>query len=60
MTIDGQSATVNYAVAPPLSVPGVLEISAVVPATATAGPAISVVVNVGGVDSQPGVTMAIK
>jgi len=60
VTIDGQVAALNYAVAPPGSVPGVLEISAIVPATATAGAAIPVVVNIGGVDSQSGVTMAIK
>jgi len=58
--IDGQPATVNYAVAPPGSVPGVLEISAVVPSSATSGTAIPVLVNVGGVDSQLGVTMAVK
>jgi uncharacterized protein (TIGR03437 family) len=58
--IDGQPATVNYAVAPPGSVPGVLEISADVPATASSGTAIAVLVNIGGVDSQPGVTMGVK
>jgi uncharacterized protein (TIGR03437 family) len=60
VTIGGQAATVNAAQAAPGSVPGVLQINVVVPLTAPTGPAIPVVVNIGGVDSQANVTMAIK
>jgi uncharacterized protein (TIGR03437 family) len=60
VTIGGQAAAVNGAQAPPGSVPGVLQINAVVPATAPTGAAVPVIVNIGGVDSQANVTMAIK
>jgi len=60
VTIGGEAATVNSAQAPPGSVPGVLQINLVVPATAPTGAAIPVVVNIGGVDSQANVTMAVK
>ena len=60
VTIGVDAATVNSAQGPPGSVPGVLEISVVVPTTAPAGAAIPIVVNIGGVDSQANVTMAIK
>ena len=60
VTIGGQAATVNASQAAPGSVPGLLQINAVVPATATVGLAAPVVVNIGGVDSQTGVTMAVK
>jgi len=60
VTIGTDAATVNSAQGPPGSVPGVLEISVVVPATAPASPAVPIVVNIGGVDSQANVTMAIK
>ena len=60
LTIGGQSATVQAAVAPPGSVPGVLQVNATVPATVATGNAIPVVLAVGGVNSQSGVTMVIK
>ena len=60
VTIGGQAATVNGAQAPPGSVPGVLQINVVVPSTAPTGAAIAVIVNIGGVDSQANVTMAIR
>jgi uncharacterized protein (TIGR03437 family) len=60
VTIGGQAATINAAQAPPGSVPGVLQINLVVPATAPTGAAIPLVVNIGGVDSQANVTMAVK
>jgi uncharacterized protein (TIGR03437 family) len=60
VTIGGQSATVNAAQATPGSVPGLLQINAVVPTTATVGSAVPVDVNIGGIDSQAGVTMAVK
>jgi len=60
VTIGGQTATVNAAQAAPGSVPGLLQINAVVPATATVGMAVPVDVNIGGVDSQASVTIAVK
>jgi len=60
VTIGGQPATINGAQAPPGSVPGVLQINVVVPASAASGAAIPIIVNIGGVDSQANITMAIK
>lgn len=60
LTIGGQSAIVLGAQAPPGSVPGFIQINATVPSTVTAGPALPVVVTVGGVNSQTGLTMAVK
>jgi uncharacterized protein (TIGR03437 family) len=60
VTIGGQPATINGAQAAPGSVPGVLQINVVVPALAASGAAIPVTVNIGGVDSQANITMAIK
>lgn len=60
VTIGGQSATVASVVAPPGSVPGLLQLNVTVPANAPTGLAVPVVVTVDGVDSQTGVTMAIK
>ena len=60
VTIGGQSASVSGAVAPPGSVPGLLQINVTVPANAPTGQAVPVLVNVDGFDSQPGVTMSIK
>ncbi len=60
VTIGAQPAVINAAQAAPGSVPGVLQINVVVPAAAGSGAAIPVVVNIGGVNSQANVTMAIK
>ena len=60
VTIGGQNAVINAAQLAPGSVPGVLQINVVVPATATSGAAIPVTVNIGGADSQANITMAIK
>lgn len=60
VTIGGQPATVAGAAAPVGSVPGLLQINVTVPNGAPAGKAVPVVVNVGGVDSQGGVTLALK
>jgi uncharacterized protein (TIGR03437 family) len=60
VTIGGQSAVINAAQLAPGSVPGVLQINVVTPATATTGAAIPVTVNIGGIDSQANITMAIK
>ncbi len=60
LTIGGQSAIVAAAQAPQGSVPGLIQINAVVPGTVTAGGALPVVVTVSGVASQTGLTMAVK
>ena len=60
VTIGGQTATVNAAQAAPGSVPGLLQINVVVPATSTVGMAVPIDVNIGGIDSQANVTMAVK
>ncbi|WP_238325927.1 putative Ig domain-containing protein [Bryobacter aggregatus] len=60
VTIGGQAAVVMAAQSPVGSVPGLLQLNVTVPATVSSGAAVPVVVNIGGVDSQAGVTMAIK
>ena len=60
VTIGGQPAAVNGAQAAPGSAPGVLQINVVVPTDAASGTAVPVIVNIGGVDSQANITMAIK
>jgi uncharacterized protein (TIGR03437 family) len=58
--IGGLDAIVEYAGAAPGIVAGVLQVNARIPDSAHAGPAVSVVVKVGGKNSQPGVTVAVK
>jgi uncharacterized protein (TIGR03437 family) len=41
------------------SILGLLQINCVVPATATTGKAVPVVVNIGGTNTQSGVTLSI-
>ena len=60
VTIGGQAASVISAVSPVGSVPGLLQMNVTVPANATTGAAVPVVVSIGGIDSQTGVTMAIR
>jgi uncharacterized protein (TIGR03437 family) len=60
VTIGGIGATVQYAGSAPGSVAGLLQVNAVVPAGASPGSAIPVVVNVGGISSQGGVTIAVN
>jgi len=60
VTIGGQAASVISAASPVGSVPGLLQLNVTVPANAPTGAAVPVVVTIGGVDSQPGVTMAIR
>lgn len=60
VTIGGQPATVVGAAAPPGSVPGLLQVNVTVPSNAPVGPMVPVIINIAGVDSQPGVTMAIR
>jgi uncharacterized protein (TIGR03437 family) len=58
--IGGQAATVVAAQAPPGSVPGLIQLNVTVPNSVLPGPAQPVVVTVGGVPSQAGLTMAVK
>jgi uncharacterized protein (TIGR03437 family) len=58
--IGGQAATVMASVAPPGSVPGLLQLNVTVPASAPTGGAVPVTVTMNGIDSQAGVTMAVK
>jgi uncharacterized protein (TIGR03437 family) len=60
VTIGGQTAIVLGAQAPPGSVPGLIQVNVMVPATVTAGAALPVVVTVGGIPSQTGLTMSVK
>jgi large repetitive protein len=60
VTIGGQGAVVLGAQAPPGSVPGLLQINVTVPTTIPASSAAPVVVTIGGVASQSGLTMAVK
>jgi uncharacterized protein (TIGR03437 family) len=58
--IDGIGATVASALEAPRVVTGILQVNAQVPSSAHPGPAVPVVVSVGGVASQAGVTLAVK
>jgi uncharacterized protein (TIGR03437 family) len=60
VTIGGIAASVIGAVSPVGSVPGLLQVNVTVPSSAPTGAAVPVLVNIGGVDSQAGVTMAIR
>lgn len=60
VTIGGQAASVISAVSPVGSVPGLLQLNVTVPANAPTGAAVPIVVSIGGIDSQPGVTVAIR
>jgi uncharacterized protein (TIGR03437 family) len=59
VTIGGVSAAVQYAGSAPGEVAGLLQVNAAVPSGIAAGTA-AVVVSVGGVPSQVGVTIAVK
>jgi uncharacterized protein (TIGR03437 family) len=58
--IDGIDVIVEYAGAAPGIVAGVLQVNARIPDSAHLGPAVPVLVKVGGNTSQPGVTVAVK
>lgn len=60
VTVGGIAAGVIGAVSPAGSVPGLLQINISIPSNAPTGAAVPVRVNIGGVDTQSGVTMAIK
>jgi uncharacterized protein (TIGR03437 family) len=59
LTIGGVTATA-VAVEAPGVVAGVLQINATVPTTVTSGAAVPVVLTIGGVQAQSGVTMAVQ
>lgn len=60
VTIGGLDAKVEYAGAAPYMVAGVIQINVRIPPGVTPGPAVPVVVKVGGASSQPGLTVAVK
>lgn len=60
VTIGGQGATVLGAQAPIGSIPGLIQINVTVPTGVKSGSAVPVVVTIGGVQSQSGLTMAVK
>jgi uncharacterized protein (TIGR03437 family) len=60
VTIGGQAASVVGASSPAGSVPGLLQLNVTIPTNAPTGAAVPVVVSIGGVDSQPGVTIGIR
>ena len=63
VTIGGVSvpaAQVVYSGAAPGSVEGLTQIDAYVPQSVTPGPAVPVIVTIGGVASQPGITLSVN
>jgi uncharacterized protein (TIGR03437 family) len=59
VTIGGQAAAVQYAGQAPYAVAGVIQINAQIPSGTQAGNAVPVVVQVGSVSTQAGVTVAV-
>jgi uncharacterized protein (TIGR03437 family) len=60
VSIGGVGATVQYAGSAPASVAGLLQVNAVMPQGISAGSAVPVLVTVGKIPSQAGVTIAVK
>jgi uncharacterized protein (TIGR03437 family) len=60
VSIGGVAAAVSYSGAAPSQIAGLTQINAQVPAGATPGTKVPVVVTIGTWQSQPGVTMAVK
>ncbi|HUA87144.1 MAG TPA: putative Ig domain-containing protein [Bryobacteraceae bacterium] len=60
VSIGGQGAVVQAAQAPPGSVPGLIQLNVTVPAGLKSSQAAPVIVTVGGVASQTGLTMSVK
>lgn len=58
-TIDGQTAEVTFAGSAPAIVSGVMQVNVTVPANARSGE-LEVVVSVGGIPSQRGVTVSVR
>jgi uncharacterized protein (TIGR03437 family) len=59
-TIGGVPATVDYAGGSSGTVAGLLQINVHIPAGVTPGPSVPVVINVGGLNSREGVTIAVR
>jgi len=59
-TIGGVPATVTYAGTAPGLVTGVLQANIVIPENAPGGDTVPIVLTVGGIASQPGVTLAVR
>jgi trimeric autotransporter adhesin len=60
VTVGGAAATVLAAQDPPGSVPGVIQINITVPSSIQPGATQPVIVTMGGIASQTGLTMAVK
>jgi uncharacterized protein (TIGR03437 family) len=56
----GIPCVTNYAGAAPGLISGALQINAQVPAGVTPGPSVPLVVTIGGVSAQSGITLAVK
>ena len=54
------AAQLPYSGAAPQAVEGLIQIDAVVPATVTPGPTVPMVVTIGGVSSQTGITLSVS
>jgi len=54
------AASIVYSGAAPETVEGLTQIDVVIPATVAAGPAVPIVVTIGGVPSQSGITLAVS
>ena len=59
VSIGGKATTTNYAGAAPFTIAGVMQINVLVPAGLAAGN-VALTVQVGGVSTQPGVTLAVS
>ena len=60
VTIGGSQAAVQYAGPLVGSILGLMQLNVTIPANVTTGAAVPVSVSVGGVSSQPGVTLSVK
>jgi uncharacterized protein (TIGR03437 family) len=60
VSIGGVDATVEYAGSAPDAVTGLLQVNALVPLNAPAGPAIAISLMIGDAQSPAGVTVAVQ
>jgi uncharacterized protein (TIGR03437 family) len=60
VTIGGIDAIVQYQGAAPGLISGVLQVNALVPPDVTPGVAAPLSISIGGLPSQPGVTIAVR
>src|ERR1039458_7214251 len=60
VTVGGVPCNVSYAGAAPYLISGLTQINVQVPAGVTPGPSVPLVVTVGGVRAQNGVTLAVR